>query len=205
MSCLPGRYFLAPPVQQGGGANTVHGCPLNCFSQALDAQHECLVHYPGALSHTMRQVSCRIADPDCHLGIPCARSSRSGAVQNARRHQRMSLSSKYDAGNCRKTQQITLHNLPLWMAIMNLYQVPIQVNCFFHALWVRARPFPRASQTRHGTCSRSLQYKFCPEKRLSPGPGGEAPSRPGPKESPGPAHPPRAAEAASVPASFWAS
>jgi hypothetical protein len=44
----------------------------------------------------------------------------SGELQNAPGHQRMSLSSKYDAEKYRGARKIALRNLPFWMAILNL-------------------------------------------------------------------------------------
>jgi hypothetical protein len=106
---------------------------------------------------------------------PCFLHSRSGGIQNAPGHQRMSVCSKYDAEYDRKLRNIAQCNLPFWMAILNVYPVGIWVNCFFTVFSACGR---LSDALPNISCNvfiinyvRAIYADCCPSKAARPLPG----------------------------------
>jgi hypothetical protein len=93
---------------QQGGSQLYTDRPKNYHSPALDAQSELEVQNTDALSHIVKQASCRIRDTHLRLGDHPSCISVPAAIKSPD-HQRMSLSSK-----------LMRKSADEWMASMNV-------------------------------------------------------------------------------------
>jgi hypothetical protein len=79
-------------------------------------------------------------------GIHASSVPTPARAQNAPLHQKMSLGSEM-MRDIREVRAIALYNLPLWMALINVYRRGFGVNCFLGIFAVSAGPVMSPHQT----------------------------------------------------------